>query len=77
MTTQMTDVTIHIDETLDTNRLEKLRDKLLSERGVMSADYRQENPHLMVVGYDPDSVNSTRLLKTVEAQGVHAELIGL
>ena len=77
MTPKMTAVTIHIDETLDRVRLEKLRDTLLSERGVMAADYRQENPHLMVVEYDPDSISSNVLLKTVEAQGVHAELIGL
>jgi hypothetical protein len=77
MATQMADVTIHIDKTLDSAKLEALRDKLLAEEGVMAADYHKEKPHLMIVEYDPDRNNSGNLLKVVTAQGVHAELIGL
>jgi len=77
MATQIADVTIHIDETLDRAKLEKLRDSLLGEAGVMAADYHEEKPHLMIVEYDPDRNNSGNLLKVVTTQGVHAELIGL
>jgi hypothetical protein len=77
MSSQMTDVTIHIDETLDPPRLEQLRDRLLSEDGVVAADYSKEKRHLMIVEYDPDRNNSANLLNAVKAQGVHAELIGL
>jgi hypothetical protein len=73
----MSDVTIHIDESLDKARLEKLRDILLHEAGVMAADYQKSRQHLMVVEFDPERNNSANLLKTVKAQGVHAELIGL
>ena len=74
---QMTDITIHIDETLDPARMESLRDILLNDNGVMTADYRRENLHLMVVGYDPQATSSQTLLRTVQAQDMHAELIGM
>ena len=74
---QMTDITIHIDETLDPARMESLRDILLNDNGVMTADYRRENLHLMVVGYDPQATSSQTLLRTVQAQGMHAVLIGM
>lgn len=75
--TDMTDVTIHIDETLKPDRMEQLRDSLLEKSGVMAAVYRKENPHLMVVEYDPQRIDSHKLLMTVESHGVHAELIGM
>jgi len=74
---EMTDVTIHIDETLKPDSLEQLRDSLLEKNGVMAAVVRKENPHLMVIEYDPLRIDSHNLLKTVESHGVHAELIGL
>jgi len=77
MTTGMSDVTIHIDEALDPNRLERLRDSLLNEDGVMAAAYQSSRKHLMTVEFDPARNSATNLLKTVQAQGVHAELIGL
>jgi hypothetical protein len=77
METQMADVTIHIDETMDSAKLEGVRDKLLAETGVMAASFHKEKPHLMIVEYDPDKNNSGNLLKAVTKQGVHAELIGL
>jgi len=77
MTIQLADVTIHIDETLGTPKMEELRDKLLGQSGVMAADYDKKKPHLMIVEYDPAKNNSDNLLKSVTTQGVHAELIGL
>jgi len=77
METQIADVTIHIDETLEGTKLEDLRDRLLAESGVMAAVFHKEKPHLMIVEYDPVKNSSANLLKTVTKQGVHAELIGL
>jgi hypothetical protein len=77
MAIQLADVIIHIDETLDQTHLERLRDRVLEQAGVMTADYRLQQRHLMVVGYDPDRNSAGNLLKAVTAQGLHAELIGL
>ena len=75
--TEMTDVTIHIDETLDSATMEKLRDVLMGANGVLTADYQRENTHLVVVEYDPHRIDSKNLLKTVRDHGLHAELVGL
>ena len=77
MDTKMTDITRHIDESTSHEKRESFRDSLLSMDGVMTADSLDKEPHLMVVGYDPDTVNSTEFLGAATRQGLHAELIGL
>jgi len=77
MATNMSDVTIHIDEALDVAHLEQLRDTLLHEDGVMAADFQKARKHLMIVEFDPGRNSAANLLKTVKAQGIHAELVGL
>jgi len=77
MTIQLADVTIHIDEALDKTKMEQLRDRLLGQAGVVTADYKMEKPHLMIVEYDPAKNNSAGLLRSLATEGVHAELIGL
>ncbi|MDH3218743.1 MAG: ATP-binding protein [Gammaproteobacteria bacterium] len=77
MSNQIADITMHIDENTTHENREKLRDELLGLDGVMAASYHDEKPHLMVLAYDPDVVNSSAFIKTAQAQGLHAELIGL
>ncbi|WP_026142929.1 MULTISPECIES: ATP-binding protein [unclassified Thioalkalivibrio] len=77
MSTHMADVTIHIDENTDHAARERIQDTLRGLPGVMAASSHDERPHLMVVEYDPERVSSRKLLDTVTASGVHAELIGL
>jgi len=77
MSTTMLDVTLHIDEDTTHDEREQLRDTFLHKNGVMTADYRDDRPHLMIVGFDPEDITSIELLETVENCGYHAELIGL
>ena len=77
MSDQIADITMHIDENTTHEAREKLRDKLLSMEGVMAASYHDEIPHLMVMAYDPEVVNSLAFIKTAQDQGLHAELVGL
>ncbi len=77
MDIKMTDVTIHIDENTNKDELESLRDSLLVLDGVMAADYHNTKPHLMIVEYNPDVINSTEFLSAAKTKGLHAELIGL
>ena len=77
METKMVDITLHIDETLPAAERERFRDKILKLNGVMAADLHEDKPHLMVIEYDPDRINSAKSLETAKQQGVHAELIGL
>lgn len=73
----LVDVTIHIDETVDESHRPKLVDKVRQQDGVVSVGYHDEKPHLMIVEYNPEKINSKTLLQTIQNEGLHAELIGL
>lgn len=77
MGTKMVDVTLHVDETLSHDQRERLRDVILAQDGVMAVSAHDEQPHLMIVEYNPDTVDASDLLGITESQGVHAELVGL
>lgn len=75
--TDLVDVTVHIDETLDAAQREALVDTVRGEPGVVSVALHAQKAHLMIVEYDPEVTSSANLLQRVKAQGVHAELVGL
>ena len=77
MSDKIADIIMHIDENTTHEDRERLRDELLSMDGVMAAAFHDEKPHLIVMAYDPDVVNSSTFVKTAQEQGLHAELIGL
>lgn len=71
-----TDVTFHLDETLGHNERESIRDKLLAQDGILSADANDKTPHLMIVVYDPDKTDPENILEVLSHSGVHAERLG-
>ena len=73
---KMSDITIHIDETLDSAKREGVRDTIFAIDGVMAAAINEKTPHLMIVEFDPDRVSTAGLLSAVTDKGVHAELVG-
>ncbi len=77
MDTKMTDITLHIDENTTHNEREAFRDVLLNMNGVMAADCHDDKPHLMVIEYNPDTINSTAFVSMASQKGYHAELVGL
>lgn len=77
MSINMADITLHIDENTSHDDREALRDSLLAMSGVMAAAYHDEKPHLMIIEYDPDVINSTAFLQAVSNRGLHGKLIGL
>ncbi len=77
MDVQMADVTIHLDETLDHDTREDLRDRILALDGVMGVAHHDSKPHLMIVEYDPARLHAIDLLRPITDQGYHAELVGL
>ena len=72
-----TDILIHIDETLEDNRIHDLEKTLSFSNGVYSACVNEKARHLMLVDYDPNAVHAIDILHTVKQNGLHAELIGL
>ena len=73
----LVDVTLHIDETLDKAKRAEIEERLRALDGVISVHSPDDKPHLAIVEYNPDQLNSARILETVTRQGVHAELVGL
>ncbi|MBD3609137.1 MAG: ATP-binding protein, partial [Gammaproteobacteria bacterium] len=45
--------------------------------GVVAVGHHAKQPHLVVVEYDVDETDSAHLLAAVQAEGLHAELVGL
>lgn len=73
----LADVTIHIDQKADAETRDKIDTALRSLNGVVSVHMPSEEPHLLVVEYNPDATTSTHMLSTVRELAGHAEMIGL
>jgi len=79
MDISLADVTLHIDEELSDEALKTLEDALRERDGVVSVHFNSnaEHPHLAVIEFNPEKVNSMDLLSIVKYQGYHGELVGL
>lgn len=77
MAQAIVDVMVHISESLQKPALDSIVSGLLQQTGVSTASYVEEKPHLMIVKYDSEVTNSSTLLNSVIASGVHAKLVGL
>jgi len=71
------DMIVHVDETIPTEKMHELEDAVRTDDCVISACSLNENPHLLWVTYNPACTSSGKVLSAVQAQGVHAELVGL
>ncbi len=77
MNIDLADVTLHVDETLDSAGLTELETAFRQREGVVSVHVDEKRPHLFVLEYNPKLVHSKDLVKIPEYRGLHAELIGL
>jgi len=77
MSNDLVDIMLHIDENLDSKQRRSVEDSLRALDGVVSVDNNDKTPHLTIVLYNPDEMDSKRILKRVTDQGAHAEIIGL
>jgi cytosine/adenosine deaminase-related metal-dependent hydrolase len=77
MNIDLADVTIHVKETLDKTGLKQLDSAFRQRDGVVSVHVDENRPHLFVLEYNPERLNSMDLLKIAEYQGMKAELVGL
>ena len=73
----LADITLHIDENLSAEQRGTIEESLRALDGVVSVHNSDKTPHLTVIGYDRNVVDSQRILKRVTDQGAHAELLGL
>ncbi|MDQ1316079.1 MAG: hypothetical protein QG662_2188 [Pseudomonadota bacterium] len=70
------DVVLHVNETLDPEERYDLEEKMRALDGVIAPRFNDSKPHLMIIAYDPDSIQSGDLLNEVRRQGYHAQRCG-
>jgi hypothetical protein len=71
------DMIVHVDETIPADKMHELEDAVRTDACVISACSSNENPHMLLVTYNPACTSSGKVLNMVQAQGVHADLVGL
>jgi hypothetical protein len=71
------DITIHIDNNLDTTVRVAVETKLRSLNGVISVHMPEDKPHLVAVAYNPVDVKSEHLVHSIRELAGHVEMIGL
>lgn len=77
MDISISDITVHIDETLTPDRRTLIEKELRALNGVVSVHNSDNTPHLTVVGFNPEATSSDAILGAIRRYGVGAELIGL
>lgn len=71
------DLLIHVNETLGVTERASLEEYLRKVDGVIAPRFNRETPHLLLVTYDPQEVDTRNLLNRVKAKGYSAQLIGM
>jgi hypothetical protein len=67
---------VHINESLSDDQIHDIEKNLSGVNGIVCACTHIKTPHLMVVDYDPQTIDSRDLLSHFQRSGVHACLIG-
>lgn len=70
------DIIVHVDELLDEQNRQRIEHAMMKATGVKRARFNDKRQHLLIIGYDPVQTNSSKILKLVKRQQVHAQLIG-
>ena len=74
---KLADITIHIDKAVDADTRTKIDTALRKLNGTVSVHMPVEEPHLVMVEYNPDVTTSAHMLTTVRELAGHAEMLGL
>ena len=72
----ISDIVIHIGETLDDNRIHGLQREIGEHPGVYSACVHEKTRHLMVVDFDPTELQPSHLVRAVRERGLRAVMVG-
>ena len=69
------DITIHINESLDSTKQEALESAMREIDGVIAPRFNL--PHMLVVLYNSEKTSTLTLLNAVKGKGYQAQLVGL
>jgi hypothetical protein len=77
MNINYSDVTVHLGERVATGDRLRLERALKAERGVAQVRTNPRAGQLLVVDYDPHAISALGVLRSVQAQGFAARLVGM
>jgi hypothetical protein len=73
----ISDVMIHINESLSEEARVSLENAVRKIEGVVSPRFNAEKAHLLVVTYNTEKTTTAALLETVRAAGYNAQVVGM
>lgn len=73
----ISDVMIHINESLNEEARTALEDAIRKIEGVVSPGFNPSKKHLLVIAYDTEKTNTAILLEKARAAGYTAQLVGM
>lgn len=77
MSSNLNEVVLHLEETLDDEAMTWLEDDVRLDPGVVSVGHNPDNCHMIMVVYDSESTRAANLLHTFQERGLHAQVVGL
>ena len=76
MSINISDIMIHINETLGAEARSALEEKMREIEGVIAPRFNPGKDHLLVVAFNPEKTSTATLLAKARASGYTAQLIG-
>jgi len=73
----ISDVMIHINESLTEEARTSLENTLRKVEGVVTPRFNPGKEHLLVIAYDTETTNTAVLLEKARAAGYTAQLVGM
>ena len=73
----ISDVMIHINESLNKEARSSLENAMRKVEGVVSPGFNPDKEHLLVIAYNPDKTNSAVLLEKAREAGYTDQLVGM
>jgi len=73
---QITDMVMHIDNTLGEDSRRTIERALTGNKGVIHAHFNDKRPHLMLVSYDIETTSSFEIMAQITGQQLCAERVG-
>jgi len=72
----VTDMVMHINNTLGRDSRRNIEQAIGNNRGVLKAFFNDKRPHLMLVSYDSDRTTSFEIMAQMTGQQLNAERVG-
>lgn len=77
MSSNLNEVMLHLQETLDDDALLRLEEGVRQDTGVVSVGHNPDNIHMIMVVYDSETTRAASLLHTFQERGLHAQVVGM